>query len=91
MDPDGGNRRVIPMPGNNLLYSTSPPLLSPVGIPAGSDVVGRNGCWSPTSDQIAFMSDRDGNWEIYVMNGDGTDQRRLTVNAAPDLNPQFLR
>jgi dipeptidyl aminopeptidase/acylaminoacyl peptidase len=27
---------------------------------------------------IAFVSDRDGNGEIYVMNADGSDQRRLT-------------
>ena len=29
-------------------------------------------------EQIAFESDRDGNWEIYVMNADGTNQTRLT-------------
>jgi Tol biopolymer transport system component len=23
--------------------------------------------WSPDGDQIAFVSDRDGNWGIYVM------------------------
>jgi len=28
--------------------------------------------------RIAFSSKRDGNYEIYVMNADGTDQRRLT-------------
>ena len=28
--------------------------------------------------RIAFSSRRDGNYEIYVMNADGTDQRRLT-------------
>ena len=29
-------------------------------------------------ERIAFDSRRDGNFEIYVMNADGTDQRRLT-------------
>jgi Tol biopolymer transport system component len=33
---------------------------------------------------IAFTSDRDGNWEIYVMNADGTDPRRLTMNLLRD-------
>ena len=28
--------------------------------------------------QIAFVSDRDGNPEIYVMDADGKNQRRLT-------------
>jgi Tol biopolymer transport system component len=34
--------------------------------------------WSPDGTLIAFHSDRDGNFEIYVMNADGTNQRRLT-------------
>ena len=34
---------------------------------------------------IAFTSDRDGNREIYVMNAqDGSNQTRLTDNAASD-------
>jgi TolB protein len=38
-------------------------------------------------DRIAFMSNRDGNWEIYVMNIDGSDVERLTDNAAHDGLP----
>jgi Tol biopolymer transport system component len=34
--------------------------------------------WSPDGRYIAFASQRDGNPEIYLMNADGTDQRRLT-------------
>jgi TolB protein len=34
--------------------------------------------WSPTGDQIAFLSDRGGNgFEIYLMNPDGSNQRPL--------------
>jgi Tol biopolymer transport system component len=33
------------------------------------------------------MSDRDGNFEIYVMNADGTGQTRLTDNPLTDGNP----
>jgi TolB protein len=36
---------------------------------------------------MAFVSDRDGNAEIYVMNADGSAQRRLTRDPASDADP----
>jgi Tol biopolymer transport system component len=39
---------------------------------------------------IAFASDRDGgDWEIYVMNADGSDQRRLTRQPRTDQRPSW--
>jgi tetratricopeptide (TPR) repeat protein len=40
-------------------------------------------------DKIAFMSNRDGDWDIYVMNMDGTDLERLTDNEAHDGLPTW--
>jgi Tol biopolymer transport system component len=34
--------------------------------------------WSPNGQQIAFVSDRDGISEIYLMEADGSDPQRLT-------------
>jgi Tol biopolymer transport system component/tRNA A-37 threonylcarbamoyl transferase component Bud32 len=34
--------------------------------------------WSPDGKRIAFDSDRDGDWEIYIMNADGSGQVNLT-------------
>ncbi len=39
--------------------------------------------------RIAFMSDRDGNWEIYVMDNDGGNQRNLTNNPSDDRDPSW--
>jgi hypothetical protein len=39
--------------------------------------------------KIAFTSDRDGNPEIYVTNGDGTEQVRLTNNPGMDDSPAW--
>lgn len=39
--------------------------------------------------QIAFSSVRDGNWEIYVMDTDGKNQRRLTDHPAVDFQPSW--
>ena len=46
--------------------------------------------WSPDGTQIAFMSNRDGNPEIYVMNSDGTDLRRLTNHPAIDVDADVV-
>jgi len=39
--------------------------------------------------KIAFASYRDGNWEIYIMDADGSNQRRLTENHTDDAWPSF--
>ena len=38
---------------------------------------------------IAFASDRDRNFEIYVMRADGSHQTRLTDNLAEDVNSDW--
>ena len=43
--------------------------------------------WSPDGRQIAFVSQRDGNYEIYVMNADGSNQTSLTQNPVSDEQP----
>jgi Tol biopolymer transport system component len=43
--------------------------------------------WSPDSAHLAFVSHRDGNAEIYVMQPDGSKQSRLTNNGAEDMSP----
>jgi Tol biopolymer transport system component len=45
--------------------------------------------WSPDGSRIVFFSDRDGNYEIYSMNPDGSDQTRMTDNPATDRQPSF--
>jgi dipeptidyl aminopeptidase/acylaminoacyl peptidase len=45
---------------------------------------------TPTqSERIAFGSNRDGNFEIYAMNADGSGQTRLTDNPASDHAPAW--
>jgi TolB protein len=43
--------------------------------------------FSPDGKQLAFVSDRDGNKEIYVMNAAGSNQKRLTSNLVDDTSP----
>lgn len=44
---------------------------------------------SPDNTKIAFVSQRDGNREIYVMNLNGTNVIRLTNNSAWDIHPAW--
>jgi TolB protein len=44
---------------------------------------------SSNGDKVVYFSDRDGNYEIYLMNNDGSAQQRLTSNPSDDLNPLF--
>jgi TolB protein len=46
---------------------------------------------SPDGTRIAFASTRDGggNFDIYVMNRDGSNVRRLTTNPASDVSPTW--
>ena len=45
--------------------------------------------WSPDGRSIAFSSNRDGKYEIYVMDADGSNVKRLTNNIADDVNPMW--
>jgi Tol biopolymer transport system component len=44
---------------------------------------------SPDGRRIAFTSNRDQQGEVYVMNADGTGQKRLTRRAGDDWSPDF--
>ncbi len=45
--------------------------------------------FSPDGSRIAFVSQRDGNAEIYIMNADGTGSTRVTNDPQSDGRPSF--
>jgi TolB protein len=45
--------------------------------------------WSPDHTKIAFMSDRDGDEELYVMDADGQNVLRVTYNPGEDWSPAW--
>jgi Tol biopolymer transport system component len=48
------------------------------------------GAWSPDGTRIAYSTDVDGDREVFVMNADGTDQRRLTRMRGADSPQAWL-
>jgi len=47
------------------------------------------GCARERAGMIAFQSNRDGNFEIYTMEGTGSAQTRLTDNPSNDIAPAW--
>jgi TolB protein len=43
----------------------------------------------PFTGKIVFVSTRDGNKEIYIMDYDGYNEKRVTKNGSINLNPSF--
>ena len=46
--------------------------------------------WSPDGRRISFVSSRGGNFDLYVMNADGTNVMRLTDHPANDFDPIWM-
>ncbi len=45
--------------------------------------------WSPSGNQIAFVSDRDGHPQVFVMDSDGTNVHRITYNGFYNVSPSW--
>lgn len=46
--------------------------------------------WSPGASHVAYMSNEDGNWHIYVSRADGTNVRRVTEGTANYMFPVWM-
>ena len=47
-------------------------------------------CWSPDGEWLVYVSDIDGDNELFVIRKDGTDQKRLTRNPDNDFAPVWI-
>jgi Tol biopolymer transport system component len=85
--------------GQQILFTASPENTDPKSIyqmyvvnangSQGGRVLIDNGFspqWSPDGRRITFQSYKDDNWEIYMMNSDGSKPVRLTKNKNDDEN-----
>ncbi|MSQ15132.1 MAG: hypothetical protein EXR50_04630 [Dehalococcoidia bacterium] len=87
-----------PQPSSFQILATSAATPTPIPVPApsptptpapsGGEVDGGS-----TGYRIAFASNKDSgkedNWEVYVMNADGTNETRVTNNVAQDRWPTW--
>lgn len=54
-----------------------------------SNALDGSAVWSPDGESLAFISSRDGNPEIYIVDAGGTDIRRMTNEIARDDAPSW--
>jgi TolB protein len=56
-----------------------------------NDPVGDMGAytWSPDGERIAFAREHEGNWNIFVMNADGSDLIELTNDDGNEMTPAW--
>lgn len=69
---------IVDIDGNDLVNLTNTP-----------EIVDEDPVWTPDGRQIVFQSDRDGNYEIYVMNSDGSQPYNLSRNSGQDYWPDW--
>jgi len=46
-------------------------------------------CISPDGKRIAFSSNRNGKWHVYLMNADGRNIMQITTGESNDMHPSF--
>ena len=79
--------------GSYTILATVTPSVLPVPLTDDSGA-SESPAWSPDGRHIAFSSRRDDNWDIYLMEADGTNLRRLTnseFNESPAWSPDGRR
>jgi Tol biopolymer transport system component len=92
-DPDG-SAFLVSMPGAGLVRyplkgSPSKPLSDPGDQQPDWRSVPAAAATLPTPRSVAFVSNRDGNLEVYAMNADGSDQTRITNHGESEFDPVF--
>ena len=77
----GQPAEIVVAPSNSLFFFPANLTSNP-----GDDITPN---WSPDGSKIAFSSNRSGDYEIYVMNSDGSNVQRLTNSAGADRTPSW--
>jgi TolB protein len=56
---------------------------------AGNNANNQQPAWSPDGKRIIFASNRNGNYELFVMNANGKKQHSLTDTKEDEIQPDW--
>src|SRR5262245_36392347 len=87
-------RRGRPILGLLFLLASTGVVMAQVAGPAPVQLTSSSGhdvrpSWSPDARRIAFQSNRTGSYQIWTVNQDGTDERRVSRGEADDRHPAW--
>ena len=71
--------------GDTEIFRVDPYMGDAVNLTRSPKSEERYPCWSPDGKQIAFTSDRDGTYNLYVMKADGSNLHQLTHEKDPNV------
>ena len=80
ISPDG-KRIAFTFKGDIYLVSSGGGTAAPLTTHTANDFMP---VWSHDGKQVAFASDRYGNYDVYVINSEGGEARRLTFHSASE-------
>ena len=82
--------RAILLIGSAALAACQDDAPSPIAPPSKASAAKSGTSGKPGSvEQVVFTGDRDGNVDIYIMNADGTNLRRVTTDSSRDEQAAF--
>lgn len=83
---------VSAQPGNDEIYTINPDGSDMQRLTSNSWEWDKHPTWSPDGKQIAFWSNREGSRrQLWVMNADGSDQRKLLDSPSNDWDPIWVK